>query len=218
MTIGGYTIAMVDQNKFDLRVQNTIQYWSPNWGGVAIRLMAQANENKTATSDPKDYGGSITYTGGPIYVFYAYEDHKDQVGDPGVSATAAGKKESAHAIGGTMAFGPLKAGLLGNRIKKSDREDQKAWMGNVVYTMGNNQLIYQYSQDKGGFAPGTLQLDCKAHVAGWQYNFSKRTFFLGQYAKVKNENTRSNCGSATFMAFSPGQDPHGVSLGISHVF
>ena len=49
-------------------------------GGLAIRLMAQANELKTPANDPKDYGGSVTWTSGPLYLMYAYEQHKDQVG------------------------------------------------------------------------------------------------------------------------------------------
>jgi predicted porin len=222
VTIGGFKTVMNDQGQFDRRDQNIVQYWSPNWSGLQLRLMYQANESKAPTGDPKDTGGSLTWTSGPIYLMYAYEKHSDQVGNPGASATAQGKQESGNALGGTFKWGGFLFGALYERIKKSDRNDQKAWLANIVYTMGNNQLVYQYGQNRGGFASNSLQLDCNSNVFGWQYNFSKRTFFLAQYTQVKNDNSVSNCGSNTFNAapftIAGGQDPKGVSLGISHVF
>jgi predicted porin len=223
VTIGGFTAVMSDQGRFDRRDQNIVQYWSPTFSGATIKLMAQANETKTTASDPKDYGGSIEWKGGPVYLMYAYEQHKDQVGNPGVSATAGGKKETGHALGGQFSWGPLKFGVLGQRIKKSDREDQKPIMGNVTWVMGNHQFIYEYAQNKGGLAPGAVQLDCKMNEIAWQYTFSKRTFFLAQYVSIKNDNASSNCGSATFnnansLGMAAGQDPKGLSFGISHVF
>jgi len=155
---------------------------------------------------------------------YAYEEHKDQVSSSNVttSANAAGKKETGNAIGATYAFGPAKLGGLYQRMKKSDREDVKAWMGNIVWTMANNQFIYQYGQAKGGFPTGTLQEDCKSNTFAWQYNFSKRTFGLVQYSSIKNDNAVSVCGlgtaqSGTFTV-AGGQDVKGLSFGVSHVF
>ena len=218
VTIGGIKGALNDQSQFDRRDQNVVQYWSPNWMGMAVRLQYQANEAKSAASDPKDYGGSITYTGGPIYLFYAYEQHKDQVGNLGASAPAGGKKETGHAVGGTYAFGPVKLGLVYERIKKSDRTDQKPWLANIVYTMGNHQFSYQYETLEGGLAPG-VDVDCDVNAVGWQYNFSKRTFLLTQYVRIKN-NANTNCGSNTFAipGMVAGQDPKGFSLGLSHTF
>jgi predicted porin len=223
VTIGGFKTVMNDQGNFDRRDQNVVQYWSPLWGGLQFKLMYQASENKTATVDPRDLGASVEWKSGPLYLMYAYEKHDDQVGNPGVtSATAAGKDETGHALGGTFAFGPLRVGALYEVYKKSDRKDQKAWMGNLVWTMGNNLLIYQYAKAKDGFANGAAQLDCNSNVFAWQYNFSKRTFLLAQYAQVKNDNAVSNCGNNTFNAapftIAGGQDPKGVSLGVSHVF
>ena len=223
VTVGGIKIALNDGANFDRREQNVVQYWSPNWAGFALRLSYQANELKSAANDPKNYGGSVTYRGGPAYVFLAYEQHKDQVGDPfTTAAAAAGKKEKAIAVGGTFLFGPVRFGLVAERIEKSDRDDQKPWMANVLYTFGNNVIAWQYSQNEGGRAPNTPQLDCSANVIGWQYNFSKRTFVLAQYAQVKNDNAVSNCGTSTFSAapftVTGGQDPKGFTLGVSHVF
>jgi len=224
VTIGGFTAVMNDGANFDRRDQNVVQYWSPKWGGFDFKLMYQASEGKTATADPRDVGASATWSNGPFYLMYAYEEHKDQVGPSNGasnSPTASGKKEKGQALGGTFAFGPVKIGLLAEKFNKDDRKDQKAWMGNVVWTIGNNQLIYQYSQAKdGGLNAAATQPDCNANVFGWQYNFSKRTFFLGQYTQVKNDNVASNCGANSFKApfTNGGQDPKGLSLGLRHVF
>ena len=221
VTIGGIKGALNDQSQMDRRDQNVLQYWSPTWSGVAVRLQYQANEAKGAagTPDPKDYGGSVTYTGGPVYLFYAYEQHKDQVGNLGASTPTAGKKETAHAVGGTFTFGPVKLGVVAERIKKSDRTDQKPWMANVVYTMGRHQFSFQHEELEGGLAPTVAQPDCDVNVIGWQYNFSRRTFLLAQYARIKN-NAAANCGSNTFAipGAVAGQDYKGASLGMSHVF
>ena len=227
VTIGGFKTTMNDNGNFDRRDQNIVQYWSPRWAGVEVRLQYQANEAKGAsgTADPKDYGGSITYTGGPLYLLFAYEEHKDQVSSSNVttSAAASGKKEKGSAIGGSYAFGPVKLGGLYERIKKSDREDVKAWMANLVWTMGNNQFIYQYGQAEGGFLNGATQMDCNSNAFAWQYNFSKRTFGLVQYTVIKNDTAVSVCGIGTAVVpgsfvLSGGQDPKGLSIGMSHVF
>ena len=41
------------QGQFDRREQNNIQYWSPTWAGVAVRLSYMANEGRTATLNPR---------------------------------------------------------------------------------------------------------------------------------------------------------------------
>ena len=255
LTIGGITAALNGsgvanaQATFDRRDQNVVQYWSPSWAGLAVRASYSANEGKTSTTNPRSEGASITWTGGPIYVGYAYHQLKDQTAATfSVSATTPPPftfgavtlaKQTAQAIFGNFTFGPLKVGAIYEKIKRGDTtnpaaaagtvlgfSDQKAWMANVVWTMGNNQLIYQYSKAQDGgerirtsatiLAPA--EPNCKVHAAGWQYNFSRRTFFLAEYVRVDNNSTGTcNFGTAT-LAITAGQDPQGVSLGLRHIF
>ena len=210
LTIGGITVANNDQGNFDRRDQNVIQYWSPSWAGVAVRVAATVNEGRTATLNPSDTGASITYTNGPLYFVYAYEEHKD--------ASATLPKETGNALGGNFTFGPVKLGALYEEFKKTNLSKKKSWLANVVYTMGNNQLIYQYQNAKDGAASGATQPDCKVNSVGYQYNFSRRTWFLGQYTKVEN-NSAANCSfGGTNFAIARDQDPHGVSIGLRHIF
>jgi predicted porin len=216
---------MNDGGNFDRREQNVVQYWSPNWSASACASATRPTSSSRPRAIRRTTAAASTYRGGPLYVFYAYEQHKDQVANHfATAAAAAGKKETGHAVGGTFAFGPVRFGVVGEKIKKSDRTDQKPWLANIAYTMGNNVFGWQYSQNKGGFAPGAAQLDCTVNVASWQYNFSKRTFVLAQYMNTKNDNSVSNCGagnsalnSAPFLV-TGGQDPKGFTLGVSHVF
>ena len=213
LTIGGLTGVMSDRGNFDVRDQNVVQYWSPTWGGVAARLAMTANEGKTATANPYDTGASITYTGGPVYLGAAYEQHKDRLG----ATVTPGAKEKGYDIFGSFSFGPVKVGAIAQKFKKTGRKDQKSWSANAVYTMGNNQFILEYEKSKDGAASG-VEPDCKAVQVGYQYNFSKRTFFLAQYMKVTNNSTATcNEGTRSF-AISAGQDPRGMSLGLRHVF
>jgi predicted porin len=217
LTIGGITVANNDQGNFDRRDPNVMQYWSPNFGGFAFRLAGQVNEGKTATTDPKNYGANVTFTRGPIYLFAAYEEHKD--------ITATVQKEEGAAIGGSVAFGPVKVGGLYEEFKRNPPSGngymkRKSFLANVVWTVGNNQFIYQFQDSEGGNRQNdtntAVTAECDVNSLGYQYNFSRRTFFLAQYVRVDNNETGA-CGSGQYGS-AAGSDPRGISLGLRHVF
>ena len=221
LTIGGITVANNDQGNFDRRDPNVVQYWSPNFAGFAFRLASQVNEQKTATTDPKNLGANVTFTRGPVYAFLAYEEHKD------ISATV--QKEEGVAGGGSFAFGPVKIGALYEEFKRTapsgaGYNKRKSWLANVVWTVGNNQFIYQHQNSEGGnratpdATTGALpaSAECDVDSLGYQYNFSRRTFFLAQYVRVDN-NATGGCGSGQYGS-AVGSDPRGISLGLRHVF
>ena len=215
ITIAGLTGVMSDGGNFDRRDQNVVQYWSPNFGGFAFRLAATANEGKTATLNPRDSGANLTFTRGPVYLFAAWEEHKD------VSATL--PKEEGLAFGGSFVAGPIKVGAGYHEFKKTSRTKQKAWMGNLVWTLGNNQIIGQYMQMKDGGANGASpQPDCNSASIGYKYNFSRRTSFIAHYVKVDNDASTCNFGSNRLTngtaALAPGVDVEGMAVGFLHTF
>jgi predicted porin len=222
LTIGGITDALSGSGVagvtgfYDRREQNNVQYWSPVWGGFALRLSYAANEAKTATLNPQSNGASVTYTGGPVYVGYAYHEFKDTA-----FGTVTPAKQKGNALFGNVTFGPLKVGAIYEKMSRTGFQDQKAWMGSVAYTMGNNVLIYQYSKDKdGSLSTAAIQASCKVNALGYQYNFSRRTYFLAQYVKIDNNDAGTcNFGASPGpLTAAAGQDPQGVSLGIRHIF
>jgi predicted porin len=231
LTLSGITGVLNDQGNFDRRDQNVVQYWSPNFGGFAFRLAATANEGKTAAVtnaagavttrglNPRDTGANVTFTRGPVYAFASYEEHKDPV--------ATLEKEEGWAGGGNFSIGPVKLGAQYQEYKKRPvmatgasapgRSKQKAWMGNVVFTAGNNQIIYQYMQSKEGNVSGA-EPDCKSNSIGYQYNFTRRTFFIASYVKVDN-NAFAACNfGSNRLAAANDQDPQGVFAGLRHIF
>jgi predicted porin len=228
VTIGGFNATLQSTRTapatFDRREENVFQYWSPSWGGFAFRGAISANEAKGCTTagtpavttclDPQDWGASATWTRGPMYLFYAYEEHKD------VSATIS--KEDANAMGGTFAFGAIKIGGQYQEIKVRgavSRSTIKNWMANLGWTLGNNviYLVYMNSKD-GGLNAAPTQPDCDNMSIGWQYNFTRRTFMLAQYTKIDN-NEAGNCNfGSQRLAISNGQDPQGISIGLRHAF
>jgi predicted porin len=228
VTIGGITTALNGSGvrgqagEFDRREQNNVQYWSPEWAGFAVRLSYMANEGRTATLNPRSSGASITWTGGPIYVGYAYQELLDTAFGAAPSTVVTPQKQTGAALFGTVTFGPLKFGAAYEKNKRSNFTDQKAWLGNVMWTVGNNQISYQYSKaNDGEVSTIATQPECKVNVVGWQYNYSRRTFVLAQYAKIENNATATCNFSVTpgpITTNIAGQNPHGVTLGIRHIF
>jgi len=221
LTIGDITDAMSGsgarnvQAQFDRRDQNVVQYWSPKWAGFEFRASYSANEGRTATLNPRSNGASLTWTGGPIYVGYAYHELYDMTyGTPTLA------KQQANALFGYVDFGPFRIGGVYNKNQRTGLTDQKAWMIPVTWTIGNNQLSYVHQDSTDGeLAAIATQPHCKVDALGWQYNFSKRTFFLAQYVQVDNNATSTcNFGTNGIGLTSSGQDPKGISLGLRHVF
>src|SRR5688572_23643817 len=200
LTPSGITGVLNDGGNFDRREQNVIQYWSPNWGGFAARVAVTANEGRTSSLNPRTWGASLTYTRGPLYVFYSYEEHQD------VSATVS--KEEGHALGGRFDIGPLRVGAQFQRYEKSLRNDQDALMANLVYTMGKNQFIYQFMRaEDGGLLSSSASVDCDSHSVAWQYNFTRRTFWIASYVRVENDDAATCNFGANRLAITAGQDP-----------
>ena len=218
LTMAGISGLGHDQGNFDRRDQNMLQYWSPNFAGFQFKVMAQANEAKTATSNPHDTSANVTYTRGPLYAFLAYEDHKDP--------SALYTKETGWSGGAKYSFGPIQIGGEYEEIKRDsatiapDPDKRKEWLANIIWTFGNNQLIYQHQDSKGASTTGIDHSgDCKSESVGYKYIFSKRTFFIAEYMKTDNKDL-GTCSFATTATFpvKPGQDVQAAAIGLQHVF
>ena len=223
VTIGAYSMAMsgsgvnnvAASNAFDRREVNSVQYWSPNWNGFAVRASYSANEAKTATLNPERYSASLTYNNGPIYLGYAYDESKDS---PFGAVTP--PKQEGNALVGAYTFGPVKVGALVQEFKRTGFAKQKAYMVTGTYTAGKHQFILVHQDAKDGGAVGiAVQPSCKADAAGYQYNFSQRSMFIAQYVRVDNNQTGTcNFGSGNSIAIAAGQDPQGFAIGVRHLF
>src|SRR5688572_2315955 len=50
--LGDITSAALRSGTFSQRLANTVQWWSPSWGGLSLRAAYTANEGKTSTLNP----------------------------------------------------------------------------------------------------------------------------------------------------------------------
>jgi predicted porin len=232
LTMGGLTTAMNDRTNFDRRENNVVQYWSPSLGGFQGRASYATNEGKTAAANPSAISLSATYTQGPFYAGYAYEKHTDQFkayGNATALAVVSGARERGQAFFGSATFGPVKLGLLQEYFLKegapgvtSRKNGSIATMAAVTYTIGKNDIILTTARLKDGTVRigtgGGEDAKCTANVLGYQYNFSRRTMFIGQYAAIKN-NARGQCDfGGDRLGVVADQDPRGFAAGFRHSF
>jgi predicted porin len=211
-TAAGYAGVMNDRGNFDVRAQNSVQYWTPKIGGFEARAVWSVNEGKTPSSgttactgtgcaNPWGWGVGGQWVGGPVRLGLAYEKHMDQI--RGVAA--GGTKEQGISFMAAWKIGGFELGGLyqqyktnNNNVSGLDINQQKATEIWGTYTMGNNVLILAWTGSKDGAAnlvnaanPVTTQPKCQAIAVAWNYNASKRTTFMTQYFGAKNKENAS---------------------------
>jgi predicted porin len=215
----GNQLGVINTSDFNRRENNMVQYWSPNINGFSLRAMYGANEGKTATApiaNPSSQSVSFDYAAGPFRVNYAYEKHKDTRGN----VVTAGITETGQNLAGTFVFGPVKVGLLTQKIKSTNLTDRKAYEAAVTFTAGMHEFIVNMGRVRNGLAASAaVQPETKLAAVGYNYNFSKRTTFMARYAEMKN-NSAANLSMAAFglPAFVVNDDPKGFSAGLRHTF
>ncbi|HEX9390610.1 MAG TPA: porin [Usitatibacteraceae bacterium] len=237
LTIAGIQAVMNDQSNFHLRANNTAGYWSPVVNGFQAKFHYLAPESRTTGAgavNPLVYSMSGTYTGGPFYAGYAYEQHKDRTGtEPPVTATTclgatcAGYTEKEHAVFGSVVVGPFKFGAIYEQITKTSAvvvniPKQKAFMLNGTYNVGKGAFVAQYMQAKDAIAQvvnNPTHNKIQNYSVGYQYNFTKRTQANVLYTQTfNNYGANGNFGANKVAGLTSGQDVKGVSFGIRHLF
>jgi predicted porin len=146
---------------------------------------------------------------------YAYEKHKDSI----AQTATAGVEEEGNGISGEYRIGPVKLSGQYGEYDRTGSTTQKSYQAGIQYYLGKHQFILTYSaSEDGGPTSTAVQPECDLTAVGYRYNFTRRTFFIGSYAKVDNKVGRlCNFGSNT-LTITDGQDPQGFSLGLRHVF
>jgi predicted porin len=203
---------------FDRRVGNSIQYWSPTWGGFSFRLDHGVNETKGAivaggpVLSPTVSSASVSFDHGQLSLRYGYEQHDDyfgmtQLGGAAAgTATNSGSKDKAHKfvvlwrIGGTRI-----TGMVEQLDYKSDDSvagnvngyKRKAFYAVVEQRFGEkNSFWVSYGRAADGSCTRVGGASCSTHAVGadymtlgWIYRFSRRTeLFVTAYRLQNKEN------------------------------
>ena len=214
------------------RVDNTVAYVSPSFGGFnvtaayATNAIAQEGASTLGLPAQIDNDGDAKtiallprYTNGPLDVGVSYQRIKIRdAGGLGISP-----KITQWTVGGTYDFKVVKLGAYYDRAKANEDfvvspvVDGKlsTWGLGVTVPFGKHAIQASYNRSK-------LKADAiddglaRQWAVGYTYSFSKRTSAYAAYSKLKNGDDRyTDVGDAT-----NGGDGYqnGLQLGLRHSF
>ncbi|WP_114968906.1 porin [Rhodoferax ferrireducens] len=198
-TVWGYG-AVAD---YASRVNNSIAYTSPDFGGFSGAAVVGLGENKTATVDAnQNLSLHVKYAKGPVLVGYAYQEQKAQ--NALVTDTATTKY---NLIAGSYDFGVVK--LVGgyNTAKVNDNSDKEYQLGLSAPIGTSANVAIGYTKSKGEVAGATTSNGKGYSVVGY-YDLSKRTRLYAAASKTTADN---NAGADTAATANFG-------LGVRHNF
>jgi predicted porin len=202
---------------FDRRQGNSVQYWSPNWGGLTFRLMHSTNEGTTTlvtggpTIKPVINALSLQYDLGTLSVRYSYEEHRDYFGMTQLGGAAAGtatnpsSKDKGQKIVVLWTIGNTRiTGMYELLDYKSDdsisgninKYKRNAWYGVLEqkFSGGKQSVWISYGRANdgtceriGGLACATNGLGAEYYTLGYIYRFSRRTEVFAAYYRLNNK-------------------------------
>jgi len=202
---------------FDRRQGNSVQYWSPNWGGLTFRLMHSVNEGTgvIATGGPvvKPIVNALAlqYDLGTLSLRYAYEEHKDYFGmaqlggAAGGTATNTGSKDKGHKFVLLWLIGNTRITALYEMLDYTTNDSiagnvnkykRSAWYGVLEqkFDAGRQSVWVSYGRAQdgscervGGLACVTSNLGASYYTLGYIYRLSKRTEIFAAYYRMDNK-------------------------------
>jgi predicted porin len=193
---------------YGLRMNNTVNYSTPDFGGLSAEVAYGLGEVAGSTSTGSQFGGAATYASGPLTVVGAY--HSQNVAAGGVSV---GKSRTA-LIGGTFELKPvtLHAAYAQNR----DEDATGAATGRSRDGMLGISAGFGAAALMASYIVHHDSLVADANANYWQlagtYALSKRTNLYTSYSTIRN-----GANGATGSGL-PGVDISWLNVGIRHKF
>jgi len=227
---------------FDRRQNNTVNYWTPNWGGFQAKLMYGANEEKTNVTafqlDPSMWSASITYDNGPLYITGAYEKHNDYLASAGptlgLTSPVTGGDDTAWKLGAGFKFGNFQIiGMYESLEYEADTglgtfsASRDAWLVGVNYVGGAWKIGANYEDADSLDCFNCGDTGAKQYSLRVGYSLSKRTEVYALYTQIDNDDfAQYNFGinplqgpvTGFAAGISEGADPQGIALGLRHTF
>jgi predicted porin len=190
---------------FDRRQGNSIQYVSPTFAGLHVRLQHSVNEGMTQAVaggpfiKPTVQGASIQYDRGTLSVRYAYDQHKDYFGMSQLGGSAAGtvtnrgSKDEGQKLVVLWTIGNTRLTGQWDRLRyrnedtvaaavKQYKRDAYYLVGEQRFAGGRQSVFAGWGQAHdgscqrvNGTACSTNNLGADFWNAGYIYRFSKRT-------------------------------------------
>jgi predicted porin len=233
--------------QFHRRIANTIQYWSPKFGGFDFRVAMTANEEKSRTAtglnnNPQLWAASGTYSAGPWYATVAYEQHRGYRDTPTATSTV-NTKDKGWLIGGGYNFGAAALNLGYERLKygnsttgaTSNQFTRPSWFIGASVPLGPSGSALRAGYSKmsklkscGANATCGSATGLSVFTLGYEYALSKRTAAYVQYGTIRNKalsavlfNTpplSGVSGAGAQTSIGNDQDPTILGVGMKHTF
>lgn len=156
---------------FARRQGNSVQYWSPKFGPVSMRLMYSSGQDAIAptSGDPTIFSGAVTYDFGALELIAAYERHENYYGVSGLGrnnrgigsstgpTSATSSRDEGMKLGLRYDFGATRVGFIVERLRYREDgvipaltvpdlqsyERDAAWIG-ISHRIGNFRLKGAY--------------------------------------------------------------------------
>ncbi|OGS90454.1 MAG: hypothetical protein A2Z95_04425 [Gallionellales bacterium GWA2_60_18] len=213
------------------RANGALHYVSPDMSGfnvaltylpgTAVAATALANANTAATHGKNTYGIKLNYAAAGVTASLTYFDVKF------VTGTTTTNDRKPLSVAGSYDFGN---GMVTAQYYKAKRDNTAGAVNSQTFynlggkfnVSGNSAIKAQYSH-AGDDSIVAGEQGAKMFAIGYDYNFSKRTGMYVAYASVSNDANATfrvdNYGhSGTSTAPTAGNDPHGLSVGLTHNF
>lgn len=194
------------------RANNSVNYYSPNFGGFLVQLMAALPEGSItgAVENSKLVGARIGYKRGPVNVQAATIQIRNT---PQAGATF---KDAA--LGATYDFKVATAYF--HYRQQTIKAEKLATIGtSVSVPFGPHEFLAKYQRmNQSGATPAN---DGSLIGLGYVYNLSKRTALYATWAQVDNKGTGSIAipgGPAVTAATFGGKKSTGYEAGLRHNF
>ena len=189
------------------RVNNSISYASPSFGGFSGQVVASVGENKlTGLSATKNHSLHLKYANGPLLVGFAHQTENNRnaavVGPPAVAANnSADRKYNMVAASYDFGVAALQTGF--NVAKEGSRDDKEFQLG-VSVPFGAASIAVGAARSKSEL--GGVSTTGTGFGAAAVYNLSKRTSMYAGLNANKAVSGTSNTKTSL------------VAVGVRHTF
>lgn len=231
---------------FDRRQGNSIQYWSPKWGGFTTRVGYSVNEGRTGDTatvpgiSPVLLSAVVQYDAGALSLRYGYEQHRDyfglsQLGGSALGLTNAESKDVGHKLVVTWRFDDTRLAAVVDWLTYRNNDSligaiseykRNAYTVLIEQRFGAASFWVSFAKASDGACSRIGGAVCRANgvgaeywTVGYIYRFSRRTELFAAYYRLSNRESGTYSPQPIVGAsVAPGADTVGAGVGILHFF
>lgn len=207
------------------RKDNSLAYYSPNWGGFNFGVNYAFGEKATETWKNGSYWGvALGYDNGPWSAALTAEQQNDIIVPLGAPVVNTNFKERAYSAGLGYDFGRMKVSgaYRQNRLKSDLTGSLKgnSYMLGIAAPVGAAGVVKaSYNRYEREIVDGGEKLKADQIALGYEHNLSKRTALYGTYTYLKNKNNAPlGLSLSDNVLTDDNGKQHGIQLGVRHSF